>query len=46
MFQRESQSLGNDVIKEAQSLKGHWITSASFSEFFFKKVEIFIPLEV
>ena len=27
-------------------LKGHWTTSASSPDFFFKKVEIFIPLEV
>ena len=28
------------------SLKEHWTTSASSPRFFFKKVEIFIPLEV
>ena len=27
-------------------LKGHWTTSASSPNFFFNKVEIFIPLEV
>ena len=27
-------------------LKGHWTTSASFLNYFFKKVEIFMPEEV
>ena len=34
-------------MEEQQNLKGHWTTSASSPEFFFKKkVEIFILLEV
>ena len=34
------------VFGGVRHLKGHWTTSTSSPDFFFKKVEIFIPLEV
>ena len=35
-----------DFLLKLKHLKGHWTTSASSPIFFFKKVEIFMPLEV
>ena len=45
-FVWNDQSVLFSLKKAKRSLKGHWTTSASSTIFFFKKVEIFISLEV